>query len=325
MELLIQHEKWPIRGTFAISRGTKTEAEVIVVTLRDGEFQGRGECVPYARYGENIENIKQKINSVSAEVEQGLTREKLQQLLPAGAARNALDCALWDLEAKRSGKTIWDLVGIAPQAKPTMFTISLDAPEKMAERAAQASKEYSLLKIKLGGEEDAERLQKIREAAPKARLIVDANEGWASENFETMIRACESVGVELIEQPLPAKDDAMLEGIKTPIKICADESVHTNTDIPKLVGRYSAMNIKLDKAGGLTEALAMAREAKEAGLAIMVGCHVSTSLSMAPATVLAQYADYIDLDGPLLLGKDREPGIEYCEGMILPTTPELWG
>src|SRR3989344_973691 len=325
MKLWTVVESWPIRGAFAISRGTKTEAEVIVATLTVGEFKGRGECVPYRRHGETVEGVQSQIESVRATIEKGVTREELQSLLPAGAARNALDCALWDLECKQKGETIWELLDIRPLPKQTAFTISLHTPGKMAEEASAAAQKYSLLKIKLGAGGDEVRLKRIREAAPKARLIVDVNEAWDEHNVGAMVRACESVGVELIEQPVHTEHTNILKYVTTSIKICADESAHTSADIPKLVGLYSAVNVKLDKAGGLTEALAMLKKAKEAGLSIMVGCNVSTSLSMSPATVIAQYADYVDLDGPLLLERERESGITYRDGMICPTTPDLWG
>jgi len=325
MKLSVAVESWPIRGTFAISRGTKTEAEVIVATLTAGEFKGRGECVPYRRHSETVEGVQSQIESVRLAIEKSVTREELQNLLPAGAARNALDCALWDLECKQKGKTIWEILDISPLPKQTAFTVSLHTPGMMAEEAKVAAQTYSLLKIKLGAGGDEVRLKRIREAAPSARLIVDVNEAWDENTVGAMVRVCESVGVELIEQPLPVGKDEALKDLKTSVKICADESAHTSEDVQKIVGRYSAVNIKLDKAGGLTEALAMAKKAKEAGLVVMVGCHVSTSLSMAPATVVAQFADYVDLDGPLLLENDREPGIKYNDGMIFPTTPVLWG
>lgn len=326
MKLSVKAESWPIRGTFAISRGAKTEAEVIVATIRDGMHQGRGECVPYKRYGETVGSVQSQIVSVKRAVEIGISREELQKLLPSGAARNALDCALWDLEAKQKNKTIWELVGIEnPRPMPTMFTVGLDVPETMAGNAVEAAQRYSVLKIKLGTEGDAERLAKVRAVVSEARLIVDANEGWSAENLETMLRACETARVELVEQPLPTGKDDGLRDVKTSVKICADESAHTSADIPKLTELYDVVNIKLDKAGGLTEALAMARVARNAGLSVVTGCMVSTSLSMAPATVVAQHADYVDLDGPLLLEKDREPGIKYENGMIFPTTSELWG
>lgn len=326
MELLFGAEPWAIRGKFAISRGEKTEAWVVVATIRDGVYEGRGECVPYGRYEETIESVQGQLASVKSEIENGAGRRELQRLLPPGAARNAFDCALWDLEAKQKNKTIWELVGIEkPVPKPTAFTVSLDEPERMAESAKNAASHHSLLKIKLGGANDEERLRKVREAAPKARLIVDANEGWNEDSLEKMVRVCESARVELIEQPLPAGKDDALATLKTSIKICADESAHTSADLSELAGRYTAVNIKLDKTGGLTEALTMAQEANGAGLSVMAGCMVSTSLSMAPATVIAQCADYVDLDGPLLLEKDREPAISYREGTIFPTTPALWG
>ncbi len=324
MQVSLHHEQWPIRGTFSISRGAKTSAEVVVVTVTDGEFLGWGECVPYGRYGETVESVLAQIESILGKVKSGVTREELQSLLPAGAARNAVDCALWDLEAKKTGKSIWELVGIKPESTVTAYTVSLDTPEKMA-AAAQKAASHALLKLKLGGEGDEERLRRVRDAAPASRLIVDVNEGWTPQNFEAYIRASENVGVELIEQPLPDNHSSVLQNIRTSITICADESAHTSADIPKLIGRYSAVNIKLDKTGGLTEALVMTKAAKDAGLSIMVGCMVSTSLSIAPATVVAQYADYVDLDGPLLLQKDRDMGIEFSECQIYPTTAALWG
>jgi len=328
MELTFAVETWPVRAGFAISRGPVKVAQVIVATIHEGEYQGRGECVPYRRYGETVEGVKEQMASAQSAFEKGMSREALPEALPAGAARNALDCALWDLEAKQKGKTIWELVGIAnPQPKLVSFTIGLGAPETMAEQVKGAAQKYSILKIKLGAEGDEERLRKIRQVAPKSRLIVDVNEGWNESNIETMIRACEDASVELIEQPLRDGYSNILQNysIMTSIKICADESARTSADIEKIAGTYRAVNIKLDKAGGLTVALAMAEKAKKAGLAVMIGCHVSTSLSMAPATVVAQLADYVDLDGPLLLERDREPSIEYKDGKIFPTTPLLWG
>jgi L-alanine-DL-glutamate epimerase-like enolase superfamily enzyme len=325
MKLSIAVESWPVRGVFAISRGRVTETQVIVATLGESGHEGQGECVPYARYNETIDSVQNQVASIKRAIERGIDRSELQTLLPPEAARNALDCALWDLECKQKGKTIWELVGIEPKPMPISFTIGLDTPEVMAEMVAAAAKKYSMLKLKLGAEGDKKRLQVIRKAAPHARLIVDANEGWTADNLEEMVRACESVGVELIEQPVPDIYSSILQNTRTSIRLCADESAHTSADIPKLVGVYDAVNIKLDKTGGLTEALAMAKKAKEAGLVVMVGCMVSTSLSMAPATVVAQMADYVDLDGPLLLEKDREPNVKYADGKIFPTPPDLWG
>jgi L-alanine-DL-glutamate epimerase-like enolase superfamily enzyme len=335
MELSVKAESWPVREGFAISRGPVHEVQVVVATVRDGGFEGRGESEPYKRYDETVESVQTQIASIHNAFEEGMSRKELQDALPAGAARNALDCALWDLEAKQKGETIWELLGIEPVPKSISFTIGLDTPETMAKRAADAAKKYSILKIKLGAEGDEERLRAIREAAPEARLIVDANEGWNENNIEAMLRACEAARIELIEQPVSENYSSILparrslgaggQNTRTSIMLCADESAHTAANIEKLVGTYQAVNIKLDKTGGLTEALAMVKKAKVAGLKIMVGCHVSTSLSMAPATVVAQMADYVDLDGPLLLERDREPSIEYKNGMIFPTTPTLWG
>jgi L-Ala-D/L-Glu epimerase len=326
MQITIAREKWPLREAFTISRDSKSEAEVVVVTVQSGDFKGFGECVPYKRYNETFESVEAQLLKVSDLHEHELSRVSLAQVLPPGAARNALDCALWDLEAKQQGKTIWHLLSFDTSLpKQTSFTISLDTPETMAHKAAIAAQKHSLLKIKLGGNNDEDCILKIREFAPNTRLIVDANEGWSSKNLARMIKACELAKVELIEQPLPAKDDAELLNIKTPILICADESFHTAEDFDKISGKYTAINIKLDKTGGLTEALEIVRRAQELDISIMIGCMVSTSLSMAPATVLAQYAQYVDLDGPLLLAADRKNSLQYSDSMVHPTNSNIWG
>lgn len=326
MELKVSIKAWALKEAFTISRNSKTEANTIVVTIEDGVFSGEGECVPYGRYGETVASVSAQINSVSKRIQDSLSREELIHILPAGAARNAIDCALWDLEAKKKNTTIWNLVGISDaMPKQTAFTIVLDTPEKMASRIARMSSEYSLFKVKLGGEDDIKCLQKIREAAPNSTIIVDANEGWDKDNLEQMVRACEDYKVALIEQPLPANDDEALLSLSTSIKICADESIHTSEDLDNLHGKYTAVNIKLDKTGGLTEGLELTRKAREQGFTVMVGCMVSTSLSIAPATVIAQYADYVDLDGPLLLAKDQKNALNYREGNVFPTTSEIWG
>jgi L-alanine-DL-glutamate epimerase-like enolase superfamily enzyme len=324
-ELSVSVERWPIRGGFTISRGSKQEAVVVVVAIRDGHFEGRGECVPYPRYGESVEGVVQAIEACGPAIAEGLDRTGLQGLLPPCAARNALDCAMWDLEAKMLGTSAAELAGLAPlHAIETAFTISLTSPEEMAARAQDAA-HYKLLKLKLGGDGDEERLAAIRHAVPNARLIADANEAWRASDLERLLASAKAAGVELIEQPLPAGDDALLQHIARVVPLCADESVHDRASLAKIAKCYDAVNIKLDKTGGLTEALATAAEARRFGLKIMVGCMVATSLAMAPALLLAQDADWVDLDGPLLLERDRVPGLTYTSGTVMPAPAALWG
>ncbi|ESR24237.1 N-acetyl-D-Glu racemase DgcA [Lutibaculum baratangense] len=321
----VRIEKWPIAGGFTISRGTKTEAVTVVAELVDGIHTGRGECTPYPRYGETPEGVAETILGLTHEVQMGLDRHQLVTTLPAGAARNALDCAFWDLEAKRSGRRAADLAGLPPlEPQVTCTTISLGTPEEMAE-AARKKADWPLLKVKLGKPGDAERIAAVREAAPKARIVVDANEGWAVDELPALMRACEDARIELVEQPLPSDDDAALERLERSVVICADESAHDRLSLPKLKGRYDALNIKLDKTGGLTEALLLAEEAEATGLKIMVGCMVATSLAMAPAMLVAQRAQWVDLDGPLILSQDREPGLVFDGATISPPDPDLWG
>jgi L-alanine-DL-glutamate epimerase-like enolase superfamily enzyme len=318
-------ERWPIHGSFTISRGAKSEAVVVVAELGTGKARGRGECVPYARYGESIEGVCAALESIKAQLAAGLTREGLQSAMPPGAARNVLDCAFWDLEAKRSGRSVAELAGLAaPHPLTTAFTISLGDPATMA-KAAAAAAGRALLKVKLGGKDDPARIAAVRAAAPKATLIVDANEGWTEDNLAANLAACAAAGVALVEQPLSEGSDSVLAKIKRPLPICADESAHGLNSLAALVGTYDAVNIKLDKAGGLTEALAMVREAQRLGLAVMAGCMVATSLAMAPAVLMAQTARIVDLDGPLLLAKDREHGLTYQDSLVLPPAPALWG
>jgi L-alanine-DL-glutamate epimerase-like enolase superfamily enzyme len=325
LSLSIRTERWPIAGRFAIARGAKTEAEVVIAELSDGRVAGRGECVPYARYGETIVGVAAAIEAMRAKLADGLERAALQRAMPAGAARNALDCAFWDFAAKASGRAAHDLAGLSPpRALVTAYTISLDTPDAMAEAARKASSR-KLLKVKLGGGDDAARIRAVRTAAPGAELIVDANEGWRAENLGENFAACAAAGVTLIEQPLPANNDGALAGIARPIPVCADESVHDRASLASLAGKYDAVNIKLDKTGGLTEALLMARDAEQLDFSIMVGCMVATSLSMAPAMLVAQRARVVDLDGPLLLARDREHGLRYEESLVHPATRELWG
>ena len=325
LSLTVRTESWPIAGAFTISRGAKTEAKVVIAELSDGRVTGRGECVPYARYGETIEGVAAAIASMRAALDGGLDRAALQAAMPPGAARNALDCALWDYAAKASGQPAYALAGLAvPGPLATAYTISLGSPAVMAAAAAKAATR-KLLKVKLGGEGDPARIRAVRQAAPDAELIVDANEAWRADNLADNLHACAHAGVTLVEQPLAAGDDAALAEIARPIPVCADESVHNRASLAALVGKYDAVNIKLDKTGGLTEALALAREAERLGFALMVGCMVATSLSMAPAVLVAQRARVVDLDGPLLLARDREHGLRYAGSLVYPATSALWG
>jgi len=325
LTLTLAVERWPIAGSFTISRGAKTEAVVVVAELSDGNSRGRGECVPYARYGESAESVSAAIEAMRQPLAQGLTREALQSAMPAGAARNALDCAFWDLVAKQSGRRVHELLGLpAPHPLTTAYTISLGTPEAMAATTAKAASR-ALLKVKLGGDGDSERIAAVRAAAPNAALIVDANEGWSESNLAANLAACAEAGVVLVEQPLPQGRDHALAGLTRPIPVCADESVHDRASLTALQGKYDAVNIKLDKTGGLTEALAMADAARAAGFDIMVGCMVATSLALAPAVLLAQAARFVDLDGPLLLAKDRPHGLHYSGSDLYPPTARLWG
>jgi L-Ala-D/L-Glu epimerase len=321
----VRIERFPITGTFTISRGAKTEAVTVVAELRQAGLSGRGECVPYPRYGETPEAALQALQALREAVAQGLDRQALQTAMQAGAARNALDCAFIDLEAKRAGMRAWDVLRRpAPAACTTAYTISLGSPEKMATASAKAA-HRPLLKIKLGGEDDGARILAVRRAAPNAELIVDANEAWLPANLEQNLAACAEAGVTLVEQPLPSDWDDMLGRIRRPVKVCADESVHDRKSLDGLRARYDAVNIKLDKTGGLTEALAMADAAKALGFEIMVGSMVATSLAMAPAMLLTREARVVDLDGPLLLARDREHGLRYDGSLVHPPDASLWG
>jgi L-alanine-DL-glutamate epimerase-like enolase superfamily enzyme len=318
-------ERWPIAGAFAISRGAKTEAVTVVAEVSQGGHTGRGECVPYARYGETPEATLAALLSTREAVRKGLSRQALQAALPAGAARNALDCALIDLEAKIGGQRAWELLGRpAPRACTTAFTISLGTPEAMAAATAKAA-HRPLLKIKLGGDGDGDRIAAVRKEAPESELIVDANEAWTPANLEQNLATCGAVGVTLVEQPLPAGQDELLARIRRPVAVCADESAHDRASLDGLRERYDAVNIKLDKAGGLTEALAMADAAQALGFDIMVGCMVASSLAMAPAMLLTPQARFVDLDGALLLAKDRDGGLRYDGSTVYPSDTALWG
>lgn len=325
LSLEVTVERWPIAGAFTIARGSRTEAVVVVAAVSDGKIVGRGECVPYERYGESVDGVVAAIEAMRGPLHDRLDRATLQSAMPAGAARNALDCALWDWEAKRSGRPAHLLAGLAaPGPVVTAYTISLGAPEMMAASAAKVA-DRALLKIKLGAPGDIERLQAVRAAAPRAALIVDANEGWNDRNIEANLAACADAGVVMVEQPLPAGADTALASVKRPAPVCADESLHDRASLQEVAGRYDAVNIKLDKAGGLTEALAVAAEAERLGLQVMVGCMLATSLAMAPAMLVAQRARVVDLDGPLLLARDRPHGLLYRGSEVHPPSPELWG
>lgn len=318
-------ERFPIAGSFTISRGAKTEAVIVVAEVSQNGLTGRGECVPYPRYGETPEATLAAVEAMQAAVAGGLTRQALQAAMPPGAARNALDCALIDLEAKAAGRRAWNLLGLPePGERTTAYTISLGTPETMAAAAARAA-HRPLLKIKLGGDGDGMRIAAVRQAAPGSELIVDANEAWTETNLEQNLAACAAAGVTLVEQPLPSGKDDALARIKRPLAVCADESVHDRNSLAPLRARYDAVNIKLDKTGGLTEALAMADAAQALGFEIMIGCMVATSLSMAPAVLVTPQARFVDLDGPLLLARDRDHGLRYDESLVYPPEASLWG
>jgi len=320
-ERTVVAESWPLKEPFVISRGAKIEAHVVTVTLRQGTTTGRGEAVPYARYGESVEGVLAALAALPPET----SRDDLIRLLPPGAARNAIDCALHDLEAKTSGRPVAERLGLAPlRPLTTAFTLSLDTPAAMAAKA-RAVPHLPLLKLKLGGPGDAERMAAVRAARPDARLVADANEAWPLSELAELLAAAAAARFELVEQPLPADADAALAALPHPVAVCADESAHTADDIARLSERYEAVNVKLDKAGGLTAALAMRARARERGLKVMVGSMVSTSLAVAPAFLLAQDADWVDLDGPLLLARDRDPAIAIDGAIMRPPAPELWG
>ena len=325
-KLHVATEVFPIAGRFAIARGARTEAVVVTATLSEDGATGRGECVPYARYGETVEGVAAAIEGMRGAIEAGLDRTGLQEALPPGAARNALDCALWDLEAKRASVPAYVLAGL-DRLRPatTAYTISLDAPDAMAAATAKAA-DRPILKIKLGAPEgDLERIAAVRAAAPDATLIADANEGWTDTRLSSHLEACAEAGFALIEQPLPAAADEALREAPRGVPICADESVHGRETLSRLAGLYDVVNIKLDKTGGLTEALALAAAAEALGFGVMVGCMLGTSLGMAPAMLLAGRARFVDLDGPLLLARDREPGLVYEGSLVQPPSPALWG
>lgn len=321
MKISVTADIFKLAEVFTISRGSRTEAKVLTVRVQDGDHQGWGECVPYARYGETLDSVTDEIMGLPSDV----TRQALYDLLPAGAARNAVDCALWDLLAKRSGKRVWELAGLpAPGPEITAYTLSLADPAQMQAQAAKHA-HRPLLKIKLGTPDDMPRLEAVRAGAPNAKIIIDANEGWSADVYADLAPHLVRLGVSLVEQPLPASKDEALIGMERPVPVCADESCHDRTSLPKLKGKYDVVNIKLDKTGGLTEALALRDAAAAEGYKVMVGCMVGSSLAMAPATLLAQGAMVADLDGPLLLSQDRDTPLVFDEKGVHPPTSALWG
>ncbi|WP_045685891.1 N-acetyl-D-Glu racemase DgcA [Roseovarius sp. BRH_c41] len=321
MQIDVTRDVFRLAQVFTISRGSRTEAKVLTVRITQGGVTGWGECVPYARYDETLESVTAQIEGLPAE----LTRDALYDLLPAGAARNAVDCALWDLEAKRAGRRVWDLAGLpVPGPEITAYTLSLDTPEAM-QAQAEIHAHRPMLKIKLGTPDDMPRLEAVRRGAPEAKIIIDANEGWSAEVYADLAPHLVRLGVALVEQPLPAGDDAALIGMARPVPVCADESCHDRGSLPGLKGKYDVVNIKLDKTGGLTEALALREAALTEGYGIMVGCMVGSSLAMAPAVLVAQGAMVTDLDGPLLLAEDREDALIFDAAGVHPPRPELWG
>lgn len=321
LKFTIHAETFPLANVFTISRGAKTHAYVVRVEVSDGTHVGQGECVPYARYGESVESVEELLSNLPSD----LTRDSLQELMQAGAARNAIDCALWDLEAKQTGTPVWKLAGLAePKELTTAYTLSLESADEMRENA-QKNAFRPLLKLKLGTPDDLPRLKAVREGAPDSQIMVDANEGWSLEDLSALQPHLEALGIALVEQPLPEIDDSGLVGNTFSMPICADESSHTSEGLEALRKKYDIVNIKLDKTGGLTEALKMKAKAQELGFGIFVGCMVGTSLGMAPAALVAQGASFVDLDGPLLLAQDRAHGIRYEGSTMYPPLGGLWG
>jgi L-alanine-DL-glutamate epimerase-like enolase superfamily enzyme len=324
-QLSVAHQSWPLAAPFRISRGVKHSAEVITVEINQGGVRGRGESVPYARYGETIDSVLQQIRLVANAIEAGSSRAELAQLLPAGAARNAVDCALWDLGARLAGTSVWSMLHrMQPQALTTALTISLDTPERMGAAAAKIAS-AGLIKVKVDAVDPAAQIRAVRQAAPSARLIVDPNESWTIDLLRRIEPTLVALDVALVEQPLPATDDSDLEGFSSTVPICADESCHVAADLPRLRGRYQVVNIKLDKTGGLTEALSLLSAARADGFRIMVGCMISSSLSIAPAFLVAQEAEFVDLDGPLWFKADHRGGVQSHDGVLQPVAPGFWG
>ena len=325
MKLTVREDVFPIAGAFTISRGTRTESRVVTVELERDGIRGWAECYPYARYDETVASVIAQIEAMASEIASGLDRVALQNAMPPGAARNGLDCAFWDFEAKAAGKRVWELAGLpTPGPEITAYTLSLADPDAMREKAAENA-HRPVLKIKLGGAGDIDRLRAVREGAPDAKIVVDANEGWDAATYANIAPAVLELGVAMVEQPLPASDDGALKGMDRPLPVCADEACHDRASLPALAGKYDMINIKLDKTGGLTEALALKAEAEAQGYQIMVGCMIGSSLGMAPATLVAQGAAVVDLDGPLLLAADRGNPLNYDAQGVHPPEPDLWG
>ena len=325
MKLDVREDVFPIAGGFTISRGTRTESRVVTVELERDGVRGWAECYPYARYNETVESVMAQIRAMGAALADGMDRIALQDAMPPGAARNGLDCAFWDFEAKAAGARVWELAGLsAPEPVITAYTLSLADPEVMRAKAAENA-HRPLLKIKLGGAGDIERLRAVRDGAPDAKIIVDANEGWDAETYELIAPVVLELGVAMVEQPLPAGDDRALADMDRPLPVCADEACHDRASLRGIAGKYDMINIKLDKTGGLTEALALKAEAEARGLQIMVGCMIGSSLGMAPGVLVAQGAEVTDLDGPLLLASDRPHGLTYDAAGVHPPDAELWG
>ena len=323
--ITVRQESWPLRGVFRIARGSCTEVTVVVVEIQEGQALGRGECRPYGRYGESPAGVMDAIEALVPDLAAGLEREELAAQMTPGAARNAVDCALWDLAAKRMGQPVWRLAGLPPpQPLVTAYTLSVDTPAKLVE-AAQAEAWRPLLKLKLAGPGDLDRVAAVRAHTPLSRLIVDANEAWNRTDYEALAPELARLGVEMLEQPFPAGADGCLAECPRPLPVCADESCQDAGSLDGLIGLYDVVNIKLDKAGGLTAALRMRAQAEERGFAVMIGCMVATSLAMAPAFLLAQDVCYVDLDGPLLLAKDRQAGLRFDGSRIYPPDTALWG
>lgn len=321
MQVEVGRDVFRLAQVFTISRGSRTETQVLTVRLTDGAYRGWGECVPYARYGETLDTVTAQIVGLPA----AFDRQSLIDFLPAGAARNAVDCALWDLEAKRAGKRVWELAGLAaPGPEITAYTLSLDTPEAMQAQAVKNA-HRPVLKIKLGTPDDIARLEAVRAGAPMPKIIVDANEGWSAQVYADLAPHLVRLGVALVEQPLPAGEDEALRGMDRPVPVCADESCHDRSSLPGLQGKYDVVNIKLDKTGGLTEALALRDAALDQGFGVMVGCMVGSSLAMAPATLVAQGAMVVDLDGPLLLAEDRDTPLTFDDCGVHPPQAALWG
>lgn len=321
MRIEVARDVFRLAQVFTISRGSRTQADVLTVTVQDGAHKGYGECVPYARYDETLESVTAQITALPDDI----NRDTLQDLLPPGAARNAVDCAMWDMAAKQAGCRIWDLLGLPiPAPEITAYTLSLDTPDAMQEQAA-LNAHRPLLKIKLGTPDDMARLEAVRRGAPASRIIVDANEGWTADVYAELATHLIRLGVQMVEQPLPADADDMLAEIARPLPVCADESCHDSASLPALRGKYDMVNIKLDKTGGLTEALALKSRALAEDYAVMVGCMVGSSLAMAPATLLAQGVAFTDLDGPLLLAEDRAEPLLFDDLGVHPPTANLWG